>query len=81
MPETSAAPRRNARAIPADAGAANGRKPGRRPAKKPAARAEAKPIWQLFEEAARSLPQEEIDRAPTDLSEQHDHYLYGSPKT
>ena len=39
-----------------------------------------KPIWKLFEEASRTIPDEELDRLPTDLAAQVDHYLYGTPK-
>jgi predicted DNA-binding protein len=39
-----------------------------------------KPIWELFEEASHTMPDEELDRLPTDGSYQHDHYLYGTPK-
>jgi Ribbon-helix-helix domain len=47
------------------------------PAPPPNAR---KPIWELFEEASRKIPDEELDRLPTDLAAQVDHYLYGTPK-
>jgi hypothetical protein len=39
-----------------------------------------KPIWELFEEASRTIPDEELDRLPTDLAAQVDHYIYGTPK-
>jgi Ribbon-helix-helix domain len=39
-----------------------------------------KPSWKLFEEASRKIPDEELDRLPTDLAAQVDHYLYGTPK-
>jgi antitoxin component of MazEF toxin-antitoxin module len=29
---------------------------------------------------ARTLPQETLDRLPTDGASQHDHYIYGTPK-
>ncbi len=29
---------------------------------------------------ARTLPQETLDRLPTDGASQHDHYTYGTPK-
>jgi bifunctional DNA-binding transcriptional regulator/antitoxin component of YhaV-PrlF toxin-antitoxin module len=29
---------------------------------------------------ARALPQEVLDRLPTDGASQHDHYIYGTPK-
>jgi hypothetical protein len=38
------------------------------------------PIWELFEEASLAIPDEEVDRLPTDGSLQHDHYIYGTPK-
>jgi Arc/MetJ-type ribon-helix-helix transcriptional regulator len=39
-----------------------------------------KPIWEEFQEIARSVPSEVWDSLPTDLAEQHDHYIYGGPK-
>ncbi len=39
-----------------------------------------KPIWEVFQEISASIPDEEWDALPTDLSEQHDHYIYGTPK-
>jgi hypothetical protein len=39
-----------------------------------------KPIWELFEEASRNIPEEELARLPTDLAAQVDHYVYGTPK-
>jgi hypothetical protein len=39
-----------------------------------------KPIWELFEDASREIPDEDLDRLPTDLAAQVDHYLYGTPK-
>jgi len=39
-----------------------------------------KPIWQVIEEENRSIPPEVWDALPADLSEQHDHYIYGTPK-
>jgi putative addiction module CopG family antidote len=39
-----------------------------------------KPIWEIFEEESRSVPPEVWDDLPTDLAEQHDHYIYGGPK-
>jgi hypothetical protein len=44
------------------------------------AQASHKPIWELFEEASRRIPDEELDRLPTDLAAQVDHYIYGLPK-
>lgn len=39
-----------------------------------------KPIWEIFEEENRSIPPEVWADLPPDLSSQHDHYIYGSPK-
>jgi Arc/MetJ-type ribon-helix-helix transcriptional regulator len=39
-----------------------------------------KPIWEVIEEENRSIPPEVWDALPTDLAEQHDHYIYGTPK-
>jgi hypothetical protein len=40
----------------------------------------AKPIWEVFEELTAELPQELLDRLPTDGAAQHNHYIYGTPK-
>jgi hypothetical protein len=40
----------------------------------------AKPIWEMFDEAMRKLPEEELRKLPHDGAEQHDHYIYGTPK-
>jgi hypothetical protein len=39
-----------------------------------------KPIWEVFQELSASVPKEVWDALPPDLSEQHDHYIYGTPK-
>jgi Arc/MetJ-type ribon-helix-helix transcriptional regulator len=39
-----------------------------------------KPIWEEFEEITSSIPAEEWAKLPADGAEQHDHYIYGSPK-
>jgi Arc/MetJ-type ribon-helix-helix transcriptional regulator len=39
-----------------------------------------KPIWEVIEEENRSIPPEVWDALPTELSEQHDHYVYGTPE-
>jgi len=39
-----------------------------------------KPIWEVIEEENQSIPPEIWESLPTDLSEQHDHYIYGTPK-
>jgi len=38
------------------------------------------PMWERFEEASRMIPDTELDRLPTDLAAQVDHYIYGTPK-
>jgi hypothetical protein len=40
----------------------------------------AKPIWEEIDELIQSIPPEEFDRLPVDGAEQHDHYIYGTPK-
>jgi hypothetical protein len=39
-----------------------------------------KPIWQVFEEIMRDVPEEEISKLPIDAAENHDYYIYGTPK-
>jgi Arc/MetJ-type ribon-helix-helix transcriptional regulator len=39
-----------------------------------------KPIWEVFQELSATVPDEVWDALPADLSEQHDHYIYGTPK-
>ena len=39
-----------------------------------------KPIWEVFQELSATVPDEVWDALPTDLSQQHDHYIYGTPK-
>ena len=39
-----------------------------------------KPIWERTLERTAGIPDEEWDKLPDDLAEQHDHYLYGTPK-
>ena len=39
-----------------------------------------KPIWEVFEEIANSIPEEEWAKLPVDGAEQHDHYIHGTPK-
>jgi Arc/MetJ-type ribon-helix-helix transcriptional regulator len=45
-----------------------------------AAAHEPKPIWDEALELTADVPAEEWDKLPTDLAEQHDHYIYGTPK-
>ncbi|MBW3623407.1 MAG: hypothetical protein KY468_08360 [Armatimonadetes bacterium] len=37
-------------------------------------------FFDMMDEIAANAPQEELDRLPTDLSYNADHYLYGTPK-
>jgi hypothetical protein len=39
-----------------------------------------KPIWEEILELTADVPEEEWDKLPVDASEQHDHYIYGTPK-
>jgi uncharacterized protein (DUF433 family) len=39
-----------------------------------------RPLWEIAEEISSQVPLEEWEKLPTDGAEQHDHYLYGSPK-
>ena len=39
-----------------------------------------RPIWEVIREHSAQVPAEEWDKVPADGAEQHDHYLYGSPK-
>jgi Arc/MetJ-type ribon-helix-helix transcriptional regulator len=39
-----------------------------------------KPIWEDILEMTADVPDEEWDKLPSDLAEQHDHYIYGVPK-
>ena len=39
-----------------------------------------KAVWERILERTAAIPDEEWDKLPTDLAEQHDHYLYGTPK-
>ena len=39
-----------------------------------------KPVWERIQDLTADVPDEEWDKLPTDLAEQHDHYLYGTPK-
>jgi Arc/MetJ-type ribon-helix-helix transcriptional regulator len=39
-----------------------------------------KPIWEVAADIRNSIPAEEWDNVPVDGAEQHDHYIYGTPK-
>ena len=40
----------------------------------------AKTLWDAIQDIVKDVPGDVWERLPTDGSEQHDHYLYGSPK-
>ncbi|MGZ8842317.1 MAG: hypothetical protein ACXW18_01565 [Pyrinomonadaceae bacterium] len=44
------------------------------------ARVSVRPLWEIAEEISSQVPLEEWQKLPVDGAEQHDHYLYGSPK-
>ncbi len=37
-------------------------------------------IWEVIDEIMRGVPAEVLGQLPADGAEQHDHYLYGSPR-
>jgi len=43
-------------------------------------RVAVRPLWEIAEEISAQVPIEEWEKLPADGAEQHDHYLYGSPK-
>jgi Arc/MetJ-type ribon-helix-helix transcriptional regulator len=45
-----------------------------------AAAHEPKAIWDEALELTADVPAQEWDKLPRDLAEQHDHYIYGTPK-
>lgn len=46
----------------------------------PGRRRRVRPIWEIVLEMAESHPEAELDKIPHDAAEDHDHYLYGSPR-
>ncbi len=46
----------------------------------PRPREKIRPIWEIITELSAQVPMEEWEKLPSDGAEQHDHYLYGSPK-
>jgi len=46
----------------------------------PPPRQDNRPIWEIITELGSEIPMEEWAKLPSDGAEQHDHYLYGSPK-
>lgn len=43
-------------------------------------KAKSRPIWEVIVEIGASVPPEEWDKVPRDLSKNLKHYLYGSPR-
>jgi hypothetical protein len=41
---------------------------------------DAKSVWEVIDEAMKSVPEEDLRSFPVDGAEQHDHYLYGCPR-
>jgi hypothetical protein len=41
---------------------------------------QSKPFALFIEELTADIPQEVLETLPTDSAEQHDHYIYGTPK-
>ena len=39
-----------------------------------------RPIWEEIEEITAGIPDEEFLKLPVNGAEQHDHYIYGTPK-
>ena len=38
------------------------------------------PIWEVLAELGETIPPDELERLPTDLARNVDHYLYGARK-
>ena len=36
--------------------------------------------WQIWQKQLENIPEEELDKIPTDASQNLDHYLYNAPK-
>lgn len=39
-----------------------------------------RPIWEVFQEFAKDIPDEAWEKLPSDGALEHDHYIYGTPK-
>jgi hypothetical protein len=50
------------------------------PAPTPSPAPTVKPLWEIAADLLKDVPQEVLDRLPTDGAAQHDHYIYGTPK-
>ncbi len=42
--------------------------------------AQHRPIWERAQEITADMTEAELAQLPIDGSEQHDHYIYGTPK-
>lgn len=40
-----------------------------------------RPVWEEILRIARTIPEPDLHKLPTDLAAHHDHYLYGSKGT
>ncbi len=47
---------------------------------KPAPKSRMPEIARIVQRLGRMIPEEELSRIPKDLSDQVDHYVYGTPK-
>jgi hypothetical protein len=52
----------------------------KRPPRLPKYDATAKPIWEIAEELAATVPDSEWEKVPRDLAKNLHHYLHGAPK-
>lgn len=41
---------------------------------------DARPIWEILAERAAQVPPQDLALLPRDGAEEHDHYIYGTPK-
>lgn len=37
-------------------------------------------LWEMWQKHLKDIPEEELDKIPSDASVNLDHYLYGAPK-
>jgi hypothetical protein len=51
------------------------------PSSEPPVVEDDRPIWEIFADAMKDVPREDLALLPKDGSAQIDHYLYGHPKT
>jgi hypothetical protein len=42
---------------------------------------ESRPIWEVILDNMKDVPPQEFAKLPKDGASEHDHYLYGHPKT